>query len=57
MPLVPFLLGSGIAAALASLVATGLLPYAVGAYLTLLTMRSPVRSGIASCCWAGVRQR
>lgn len=46
VPLVPFLLGSGVAAAVTALVLTGGLLYAVGASLALLTMRSPLRSGL-----------
>lgn len=46
VPLAPFLLGSGVAAAMTALVLTGALLYVVGASLALLTMRSPVRSGL-----------
>jgi vacuolar iron transporter family protein len=46
VPLVPFAIGGGVAAALVALVTTGVLLYAVGASLSLLTMRSTVRSGL-----------
>lgn len=46
MPLLPFLVTAGAGAATAALVITGGLLYAVGAALSLLTMRSPVRSGL-----------
>lgn len=46
VPLVPFLVGSGVAAALAALAATGVLLYAVGAALSVLTMRRGRRSGL-----------
>ncbi|CAN5451485.1 hypothetical protein BH23ACT9_BH23ACT9_20670 [soil metagenome] len=46
VPLVPFLIGNGTAAAIAALLSTGVLLYGVGASLSLLTMRSPVRSGV-----------
>ncbi|HUG85051.1 MAG TPA: VIT1/CCC1 transporter family protein [Euzebya sp.] len=46
IPLLPFLLLSGTSAAIVALVATGVLLYGVGAALSLLTMRSPIRSGL-----------
>lgn len=46
VPLLPFLMASGTGAALAALLATGAVLYAVGAALSLLTMRSSVRSGL-----------
>ncbi len=46
VPLLPFLVGGGTAAAVVALVATGSLLYGVGAALSLLTMRSGVRSGL-----------
>lgn len=46
VPLLPFLVGGGTAAALSALAATGVLLYGVGAALSLLTLRSAVRSGL-----------
>lgn len=46
VPLVPFLIVEGVPAALIALVVTGILLYAVGAALSLLTMRSALRTGM-----------
>lgn len=46
VPLLPFLVIEGTEAAAVALAATGLLLYAVGAALSLLTLRSTVRSGL-----------
>ena len=45
MPLLPFLIGGGTAAAVTSLALTGLALYGVGAAITLLTLRPAWRSG------------
>lgn len=46
VPLLPFLVGSGLAAALVALALTGVLLYGVGAGLSLLTLRPAWRSGL-----------
>ena len=46
VPLLPFLVADGTPAVVAAFVATGALLYAVGAALSLLTMRSAVRTGL-----------
>lgn len=46
VPLLPFLVTSGVTAALIALVAAGALLYTVGAALSLLTLRSAVRTGL-----------
>lgn len=46
VPLVPFILGSGTAATLGSLLAGGLLLFTVGATLSLLTLRPATRMGL-----------
>jgi VIT1/CCC1 family predicted Fe2+/Mn2+ transporter len=46
VPLVPFVVGSGLAAAVAAAAASGVALFAVGASLSLLTGRSPWASGL-----------
>jgi VIT1/CCC1 family predicted Fe2+/Mn2+ transporter len=46
VPLIPFLAAQGVPAAAVAMAATGLLLYAVGAALSVLTMRPAVRSGL-----------
>lgn len=46
VPLVPFLLGAGLAAAIAALALTGTVLYGLGAALSLLTLRPAWRSGL-----------
>ncbi len=46
VPLLPFLVADGTTAVVSAFVATGALLYAVGAALSLLTMRSAVRTGL-----------
>jgi VIT1/CCC1 family predicted Fe2+/Mn2+ transporter len=46
IPLIPFIIGSGVAAALAAVAVSGVALFAVGATMSILTGRSPVVSGL-----------
>jgi vacuolar iron transporter family protein len=46
VPLIPFVIGTGTAAAMAAIIASGIALFAVGALMTLITGRNATRSGL-----------